>query len=62
MNARETRGVQVTAVDSYTEYQKNVTISPRFVVQALCIAVGGKAIKCPSPLNVLKYTYDHSCY
>jgi hypothetical protein len=21
-----------------------------------------KSHKCPSPLNVLKYTYDHSCY
>ena len=26
------------------------------------LAMGGKVIKCPSPLNVLKYTYDHSCY
>jgi hypothetical protein len=26
------------------------------------IAVGGKVIKCPYPLNVIKDTYDHSCY
>jgi hypothetical protein len=26
------------------------------------LATGGAAIKCPSPLNVLKDTYDHSCY
>ena len=26
------------------------------------LAVGGKVIKCPSPLNVIKYTYDHSYY
>ncbi len=25
------------------------------------LAVGGKAIKCPSPLNVLKDTYDCIC-
>ena len=23
---------------------------------------GESVIKCPSPPNVLKYTYDHSCY
>ena len=23
---------------------------------------GESVIKCPSPLNVLKYTHDHSCY
>jgi hypothetical protein len=26
------------------------------------VAPGEFAIKCPSPLNVLKDTYDHSCY
>ena len=26
------------------------------------IAMGGKVIKCPYPLNVLKYTCNHSCY
>ena len=26
------------------------------------IAMGDKVIKCRSPLNVLKYTSDHSCY
>jgi hypothetical protein len=26
------------------------------------LAVGESAIKCPSPLNVLKDTYDHGCY
>jgi hypothetical protein len=26
------------------------------------LAMGGKVIKSPSPLNVLKDTYDHSCY
>jgi hypothetical protein len=26
------------------------------------LAMGGKVIECQSPLNVLKYTYDHSCY
>jgi hypothetical protein len=26
------------------------------------LAVGESAIKRPSPLNVLKYTYDHGCY
>ena len=25
-------------------------------------AGGESAIECPSPLNVLKYTYDYSCY
>jgi hypothetical protein len=29
---------------------------------AVAYTMGGKVIKCPSPLNVLKYTYDHSCY
>jgi hypothetical protein len=27
-----------------------------------CVAVGESAIKCPSPLRVLKYSHDHSCY
>jgi hypothetical protein len=31
------------------------------VVQDL-LAIGGKVIKCPSLLNVLKDTYDRSCY
>jgi hypothetical protein len=31
-------------------------------VAAEAEAMGGKAIECPSPLNVPKYTYDHSCY
>jgi hypothetical protein len=26
------------------------------------VAIGGKVIKCPFPLNVLKYTCDRSCY
>jgi hypothetical protein len=26
------------------------------------LARGESVIKCPSSLNVLKYTYDHSCY
>ena len=26
------------------------------------VALDVKVIKCPSPLNVLKYTHDHSCY
>ena len=26
------------------------------------LAAGASVIKRPSPLNVLKYTYDHSCY
>jgi broad specificity phosphatase PhoE len=26
------------------------------------LAMGGEVIKCPSPLNVLKDTCDHSCY
>jgi hypothetical protein len=26
------------------------------------VAIGYKVIKCRSPLNVLKYTYDYSCY
>jgi hypothetical protein len=26
------------------------------------VARGGEVITCQSPLNVLKYTYDHSCY
>jgi hypothetical protein len=26
------------------------------------LAVGESVIKCPSPLNVPKDTYDHSCY
>ena len=25
------------------------------------LARGGSVIKCPSPLNALKHTYDHSC-
>jgi hypothetical protein len=28
----------------------------------LVLAVGGTGIECPSTLNVLKDTYDHSCY
>ena len=31
-------------------------------VSGWLVAMGGKVIKCPSPLNVLKYTCDHSCY
>jgi hypothetical protein len=27
-----------------------------------CLAVGGKVIKCRYPLNLIKDTYDHSCY
>jgi hypothetical protein len=26
------------------------------------LAVGESVIRCPSPLNVLKDAYDHSCY
>ena len=26
------------------------------------LAVGESVIKCPSPLNVFKDTYDHGCY
>jgi hypothetical protein len=26
------------------------------------LAVGESVIKCPFPLNMLKATYDHSCY
>ena len=29
---------------------------------SLAIAAGGKVIKCRYPLDVIKYTYDHSCY
>ena len=29
--------------------------------EQVTIAVGESVIKCPSPLNVLKDTYDHSC-
>ena len=28
----------------------------------LVTAAGESVMKCPSPLNVLKDTYDHSCY
>jgi hypothetical protein len=28
----------------------------------VALARGESVIECPSPLNVLKYTYDHSCY
>ena len=31
-------------------------------IRSAIIAMGGKVIKCRSPLNVLKYTSDHSCY
>jgi hypothetical protein len=31
-------------------------------VVARDLAAGESAIKCPSPLNVLKDTYNHSCY
>jgi hypothetical protein len=38
-------------------------ISPTsFYAMAARVAVGETVIKCPSPLNVLKATYDHSCY
>ena len=26
------------------------------------VAVDESVTKCPSPLNVIQYTYDHSCY
>ena len=26
------------------------------------LAAGGTVITCPSPLNIIKATYDHSCY
>ena len=26
------------------------------------LARGESVMKCPSPLSLLKYTYDHSCY
>ena len=29
--------------------------------QVRCLAVGESVTKCPSPFNVLKYTYDNSC-
>jgi hypothetical protein len=29
--------------------------------RGLAVAVGEFVIKCPSPLNVPKYTYDHIC-
>ena len=38
--------------------QDGWALSPSFKA----IAMGGKVIKCPSPLNVLKHTYEHSCY
>ena len=30
--------------------------------KANALARGESVIKCPSPLNMLKDTYDHSCY
>jgi hypothetical protein len=37
-------------------------VGGRQVEQREDLATGGAVIKCPSPLNVLKDIYDHSCY
>jgi hypothetical protein len=48
------------ANEQQQEFQQLMHDSCSQVVVSL--AMGGKVIKCPSPLNVLKYKYDHSCY
>jgi hypothetical protein len=40
----------------------NPLAAPLNVTLTAPLAVGESVIKCPSPLNVLKYTYDHCCY
>jgi hypothetical protein len=46
--------------DTSSERAELVWEGPEAELAAL--AVGGEVIKCPSPLNVLKYTYDISSY
>jgi hypothetical protein len=37
------------------------SVASTMLVEAM-LAQGEPVIKCPYLLNVLKYTYDHSCY
>jgi hypothetical protein len=36
-------------------------LSPVDTTGPVLLALGGRVIKCPYPLNVIKDTYDHSC-
>ena len=40
---------------------KLILTLPGISVDTARVAAGEPAIKCPSPLNVRKDTYDHSC-
>ena len=40
----------------------NAAVDANAAAEAAKVGEGESVIKCPSPLNVLKYTYDHSCY
>jgi hypothetical protein len=37
-------------------------VAARPAIGKVTSSPGESVITCPSPLNVLKYTYDHSCY
>jgi hypothetical protein len=40
----------------------DVYLKPWYKYAQAGVAMGDKVMKCRSPLNVLKYTSDHSCY
>ena len=42
--------------------RSGVTPKASHALMPCALAAGGKVIKCPSLLNVLKDTCDHSCY
>ena len=60
------------AINAHTDPQRPVTTAPvhrmdfydrtRQCFAVVQLAAGESVIKCSSPLNVLKDTYDHSCY
>jgi hypothetical protein len=53
------RASAVVAVHAYAQASLKNKL-PRG--ETVLLARGESVIKCSSPLNVLKYTYDHSCY
>jgi hypothetical protein len=54
--------VLATGVDPERSHQPAHAALRHTLQQGAALAVGGRVIKCPSPLHVLKYTYDRSFY
>jgi hypothetical protein len=61
--ARASKTIALRRDRSWSSYAHiEVSKLPKDVDDLVALAWGESVIKCPSPLNVLKDTYDHSCY